>query len=55
MSKPDLYLIASLAGLTAKGLTDGCPIAAAMRSERPWSTAAHTETRKQFRNTSITL
>jgi len=31
----NLYLSASLAGLAIKGLTGGCPIAAAMRSERP--------------------
>jgi hypothetical protein len=39
-----LNLTASLAGLTCIGLTDGCPIAFAIRSDKPWSTAAHTDT-----------
>lgn len=34
----------SLADATLSGLTVGAPIALAMASERPWSTAAKTET-----------
>jgi hypothetical protein len=37
---------ASLAGATLSGRTVGAPIALAMASERPWSTAAKTATVK---------
>ena len=43
-----LKRIASAADLTLRGFTAGWPIALAMRSERPWSTAAYTETVKNM-------
>jgi hypothetical protein len=43
------YLTASEAGFTLSGATLGCPTAFAIRSERPWSTAAHTDTVNSIR------
>ena len=36
----------ALAGATASGRAVGAPMALAMASERPWSTAANTDTEK---------